>query len=211
MKYLKKFESYVSEKLSEQELDRILDKISKSGIESLTKREKAELDNADNPNFKYVETPEPKQTEYKPDNNKEKMETEFKTLDDIRKQFKSIEDILTYCGVENDSYTDLFFEFQDDEDMEYLYNDEYEDGVLTCMLGLSDGGGASDSDSIGDFFELVSKVILPESKRNFFVDWDAAESMCMVFPNNGVKKSDVDLEQVKKHIKDVVDFTESII
>ena len=113
MKYLKKFESYVSEKLSEQELDRILDKISKSGIESLTKREKAELDNADNPNFKYVETPEPKQTEYKPNNNKEKMETGNINLKDLLKiQKKYGEDFIT----------EVPFIFNDEQEHEVFSN-----------------------------------------------------------------------------------------
>jgi hypothetical protein len=43
MKYLKRF----NESMSESELNRILDKISKSGIESLTKEEKDKLDKSD--------------------------------------------------------------------------------------------------------------------------------------------------------------------
>jgi hypothetical protein len=47
MKYLKRF----NESMSESELNRILDKISKSGVESLTKEEKDKLDKFDG-NFK---------------------------------------------------------------------------------------------------------------------------------------------------------------
>jgi len=53
MKHLKTF----NEKISQSEIDRLLDKISSNGIESLTDRERQELDNADNPNFKYKEEP----------------------------------------------------------------------------------------------------------------------------------------------------------
>lgn len=50
MKYLKTYESY-----NQEEIDKILDKISKSGVDSLTRIEKMKLDNSDNKSFSSKE------------------------------------------------------------------------------------------------------------------------------------------------------------
>ncbi len=52
-KYIKKFNSFLNESLSEDELNDILDKISKNGIDSLSERDRLELDNYDNPNYDF--------------------------------------------------------------------------------------------------------------------------------------------------------------
>lgn len=157
------------------------------------------------------------------------METKFKTLEEIKENIKSFRDILIFCGFdENESYDDdltddelyetfylngdIRFEIADDDQIEYTINDKYEDGVLPFELGpCSDDGCLSDSYGVPEFFEEVSEIILPESERNFWIDFFVCENQGMVYPKEGVEKSEVDLELVKKHLNNVFEFTESII
>jgi hypothetical protein len=157
------------------------------------------------------------------------METKFKTLEEIKQNIKSFRDILIFCGFnENDEWDDdlsddelyetfylngdIRFEIADDDQIEYTINDKYEDGVLPFELGpFSDDGCLSDSYGVPEFFEEVSEIILPESERNFWIDFFVCENQGMVYPKEGVEKSEVDLELVKKHLNNVFEFTESII
>jgi hypothetical protein len=50
-KYIKKFNTFLNEKVSQEEIDRVLDKINSHGINSLTDEERNILNNIDNPSF----------------------------------------------------------------------------------------------------------------------------------------------------------------
>lgn len=161
------------------------------------------------------------------------MKRDFKTLDEVKQSIKSFRDILIFCEYDecddtygwdgpkkwDDSLSDkeLFSKFHMDggiffgwgeNEYEYLINDKFSDHVLEFYLGPSDDGGLNDSYGISEFCEMVSKLILPE--RNFDMDWQASENCGEVYSKEGFVKTDIDIELAKKHIKDVVEFIESI-
>jgi hypothetical protein len=54
-KYIKKFNTFLNEKVSQKDIDKILDKINTHGIDSLTDDERNILSNIDNPSFESKE------------------------------------------------------------------------------------------------------------------------------------------------------------
>ncbi len=54
-KYIKKFNTFLNERVSQKDIDKILDKINLHGINSLTDDEKNILNNIDNPSFELIE------------------------------------------------------------------------------------------------------------------------------------------------------------